>query len=206
MPGNVCNISCSFHIHKFLIHKPSNTRQRGQVMPTVTQEAVSDMEFNCSLCESKGCVYSFHNTSGSQSNCLSEPRKNHVSRDSWALHPIYWIRLCTGVGGGAPRYAWESISEVHKVQLTTSQAWEACTAILHAHCASWRTRVRWWKGYPLNSSAHCTLEGYCLGLKPLAYPASFQQSGIYFFSVAALLWCSLHLVKCLPSSSHPLFI
>lgn len=49
----------------------------------------------------QGCTYSFHDAQGSQAKCLSESRKNNASGDSWALHPIYWIRISAGAGGGA---------------------------------------------------------------------------------------------------------
>lgn len=74
-------------------------------MPTSTQQAVSDLEFNSSLCDSEGCMHSFHNTRSSQSNCLSESRGNNVQIPGpYTRSPESESTL--GLGGGGARWWW----------------------------------------------------------------------------------------------------
>lgn len=103
-------------------------------MPISTQYAVSDLEFNSSLCDAKGCVHSFHNTRSSHSNCLSESRGNNVQipgpyTRSPESESILGLRVRVVVV--ADKYVWESILKV-QVNLMINQVCEVYTVyILH---------------------------------------------------------------------------
>lgn len=95
-----------------------------------TQQAMSDMEFTSSLCDSKGCTHTFYYTRGSPSLLIrikGERCKYRFPGPTPELlnQNLYW-------GGGDGRYASETILKVFKVSLMTSQAWESrIVYILH---------------------------------------------------------------------------
>lgn len=82
-------------------------------MPISTQQTVSDLEFNSSLCDCKGCMHSFHNIRSSQSNCLSESRGNNVQ-----IPGLYTRSPESGLRGGsgwvvvAGTYVWEKFRSI----------------------------------------------------------------------------------------------